>query len=410
MKTVINSFPKATILLLFFTLLFISCEKESKKPETTYLVSSELLVTYSANQVLSSMTAASILYPDLDTLLKDFYLGVKIYKVSYKTHLGDEEVIASGIISVPSDESAFPILSFQNGTNTCYSNAPSENSFSGLFSLISLAAGSGYIVTIPDYIGFGESKSILHPYHHRQSSDNAIIDLILATRELLDIKEEASFNGNLYLMGYSQGGWASCSALNTLEKTPHAGIIPVAADFGAGAYDIYEMGKYIVNATEYPNPFYLPYFIESRIANGIISDPLALYFKEPYAGKTSDLFNGQYCNDEMNEQYPQNIDSLLTPQLISEFETASEFETLRQQLKTNSIPAWNLSTPVRIYHSTGDKSVPSFESQLLYDNFIALGVPTGKISLVMVQDLSLDHSDAVVPWGIDALSWFASLK
>ena len=55
--------------------------------------------------------------------------GVWVYKVSYKTKFKNKDVVASGVVCVPMTDSAdpFPLLSFQNGTNTLHSKAPSLN-------------------------------------------------------------------------------------------------------------------------------------------------------------------------------------------------------------------------------------------------------------------------------------------
>lgn len=406
-----NRFFKGFFLFLVIVTLTISCEKDKEKTNFKYLADYELLYSYTPEQVQSIIIVASIIFPEVDTLLSTSAFGVEIYKVSYKTTFKGENIIASGIISVPKQGDNFPMLSFQNGTNTCNENAPSENIDNQLFKLISIVAGNGYIVTIPDYIGFGESKEVLHPYHHRESSNRAIIDLILAARELLDTKAViAATNGNLFLMGYSQGGWATLSVLHELEHNPVEDLTPVAASVGAGAYDMYKMGNYIVNIDEYPNPFYLPYFVQSHIANGFMEGPLTNYFKEPYASTIPGLFDGSRCNTEMNEEFPITMVDLLTSELVLNYETGSEFEPLRQELSNNSVPAWHVQVPIFIYHSMGDKSVPYFESEDLYNNLLNEGVSSDNLTLQLINDSNLDHSDAVVPWGIESFSWFGSMK
>jgi pimeloyl-ACP methyl ester carboxylesterase len=397
--------------LLLLIVVANSCEKDKDQSNYKYLESYELLKSYTPEQVQTILIIGSIIYPEIDTLISTSAYGVDVYSVKYKTTFKDSSIFASGIVSVPKEAGNFPIVSFQNGTNTCNSNAPSENSGDQFLQLISIAAGNGYIVTIPDYIGFGESSQILHPYHHRESSDRAIIDLIEASEELISTKEViASSNGNLFLMGYSQGGWATFSVLDNLEKNPIEGLTPVATSLGAGAYNIYKMGKYIVSLDEYPNPFYLPYFIQSRRANGFMSGELSTYFKEPYASTIPGLFNGTICNTEMNAELPTKMSDLLTSDLISNFETASQFEPLRQELTNNSITPWNVKTPLLIYHSKGDKSVPYFESEDLYNGLLQAGVNSSNIKYFLIDNPDLDHGDAIIPWGIQTLAWFGSLK
>lgn len=411
MKPQFHFFFRLIIYLLVVTTITISCEKDKEKPSYNYLENYQLINSYTPEQIQSIIIIGSIVYPEIDTLLSTSAFGVDVYKINYKTTFKGEYIIASGIVSMPKVGEAFPILSFQNGTNTCHSNAPSENSSDQLFRLISITAGNGYIVAIPDYFGFGASEQILHPYHHRESNNRAVIDFILAIQELLDIKDiSASANGELFLMGYSQGGWATLSVLDELEKSPVEGLTPAAVSIGAGAYDMYQMGNYIVNIDEYPNPFYLPYFIQSHISNGFMEGSLATYFNEPFATNIPGFFVGALCNPEMNEQFPTAMNDLLTAELVSDYESGNDFESLRQELTENSVPPWNVKTPLMIYHSMGDKSVPYFESVNLYNSLLNKGVASENIKYILVDDLELDHSDAVVPWGVEALTWFGSIK
>ncbi|MBN2485436.1 MAG: prolyl oligopeptidase family serine peptidase [Bacteroidales bacterium] len=415
MKAYYKVFVRPVLFAVSLTILIVSCENDngSSAPEynNQYLVSYELINSYNASQVQSSLILGSILYPEIDTLVATSVYGAEIYKITYKTTFRGGEIIASGLVSVPDASNSFPLLSFQNGTNTCHSNAPTVNTTDRLYTLIGFAAGNGYIVAIADYIGFGASKQVLHPYHHRESNNRAVIDLLQAVLEFTSTKNiRAKSNGQLFLMGYSQGGWATLSVLNELENNALDSIQPVAASCGAGAYDMVEMGRYIVSETEYSNPFYLPYFIQSHIANGYMQGSLATYFNEPYASSIPSLFDGNKCNTEMNNEFPQSIPELLAPKLLSEYETAAEFAPLRNELQENSIPAWKVKTPLLVYHSRGDKSVPFFESEQLYANLLGAGVPATGIKYIPENNTEIDHGDAVVPWGIETLAWFSSMK
>jgi hypothetical protein len=396
---------------IVFTLLLASCEKReaNEKIQGDYLYDYELVASYSAEDILSKLLIASIADPDFDTIITTSEYDVDVYKVIYNTNFNSTSILASGLVCIPSGNGSFPLVSFQNGTNTCNSNAPSENSTDMFYSLISVMSGSGYVITIPDYIGFGELNYILHPYHHRQSSNESIIDLIKAAQELIDSKLiQASLNNKLYLLGYSQGGWATLSVLNEIEKNAINNFTVQAAACGAGAYDLVAMSKHVMGLEEYNNPFYLPYFIESRNQNGLLSDPLTLYFKQPYADNIPAFFDGSLCNSELNAEFPSNMSELLTDDMLSNFETGAAYAPLRNALIENSLEAWNVTADLRLYHSNGDKSIPSFISTNMYNAFLDKGVSPSKLTLVLV-DL-LDHNDAIIPWGIDAFAWINTLE
>ena len=315
-----------------------------------------------------------------------------------------ENIIASGLVCIPQSEGTFPFASFQNGTNTCNSNAPSQNPSDQFYSLISVMAGSGYILTIPDYIGFGESEYILHPYHHKQSSNASVIDLVLAAKELVNSSvSEANNNNDIYLLGYSQGGWATLSILRELELNSNYAFNTIAAACGAGAYNLMEMSRHVLALDVYSNPFYLPYFIESRRQNEILATPLSSFFKQPYADNIPELFDGNFCISEINKNFPQQIDSLFTSEFIASFESGLEYSALREELTSNSVDIWNLQANIHFFHSKGDNSVPYKLSQNMFNSFKEEGVPNSQLSLTLID--SLDHNEAIIPWGIDALIW-----
>ena len=399
------------LVLLAVLILIVSCEKQDNENKVygDYLYEYELLSSYTEQQVKEKLFLGSLVIPGLDTLISSSEYGVDVYRILYQTSFNSEDIIASGLVCIPTSSGSFPIISFQNGTNTCHSNAPSENPSDIFYSLISIMAGSGYVITIPDYVGFGESVNILHPYHHKESSNAAVVDLLLAAQELITSSViQSSMNNELYLMGYSQGGWATMSVLKELEINSTGGFVINAAACGAGAYNLVEMSKHVLGLDEYSNPFYLPYFIESRRQNGILNEALTMYFNQPYANDIPDLFDGTLCNSEMNDQFPSRIAEMLTPDFIANFETSESYAPLRAELQKNSIDTWSLQADLRIYHSTGDNSVPSFLSENMYNDFIDQGVPPAKITLV--KEELLDHNDAINHWGIDALAWINSLE
>lgn len=407
---VINS-RKLFIAILGISLLNTTCKKdEPPVVENEYLIESKLIKTYTPQEVELTMLFGKLLYPEIESLIPGAVDGVRLYKIKYSTMLDGKKITASGMVSIPMSSGNFPMLSFQNGTNTCHMNAPSVNSSDELYSLIGIMASHGYIITIADYIGFGDSDNFLHPYHHKASSNSSIIDLLKATNEFVADNSVTDFNNEVYLMGYSQGGWATLNAFRELEELADEGFKPQAAACGAGAYDLMEMSKWILQQVNYTNPFYLPYFIESHRQNGFMTEDLETYFMAPYASDIPSLFDGSICNSELNEEFTDSIHLLLKADLIKNFETGTAYASLREALSTNSAIAWQTELPIRFYHSLGDNSVPSVLSEKIYNDFFLKGVSQGLLTLEITENDSIDHNDAIVPWGVDALLWINELK
>ena len=91
----------------------------------------------------------------LDSSVGDFGLsasyGAKMFSIVYETvdQFGNI-VIASGMLVIPDDSThAFPLTSFQHGTQVRRESAPSMNGFTTLSQVM---ASSGFIYMEPDYL------------------------------------------------------------------------------------------------------------------------------------------------------------------------------------------------------------------------------------------------------------------
>src|SRR5690606_9424254 len=107
--------------------------------------------------------------------------GVDTYRLVYKTSFGDASIDASGIVYVPRDiQVAAPLMSLQHGTTFHKDRAPSA---AGDFTGMEYFAAAGYIALMPDYIGYGSSAELFHPYYDEPTSANTVIDFIKAAKE-----------------------------------------------------------------------------------------------------------------------------------------------------------------------------------------------------------------------------------
>jgi pimeloyl-ACP methyl ester carboxylesterase len=406
------SYLKTTsLLILLCILVFTSCDDEqNENPELefTYLVDYEKLHTLQKNIIIVTQSAVALQYPEINLLKDSTNYSVDVYRLTYRTHYKDQEIIASGLACIPASEGIFPILSFQNGTNSAHANAPTENASNSMFTILQGLAGNGYILLIPDYIGFGASDTIVHPYYIKDPTNNAIIDLIIATREFIDnFIVDAVYSQDCYLAGYSQGGWASLSALQTIEHDELLDIQVKATSCGAGAYDLISATEYILALDTFPGPQYLPYYLYSHQQYGLITDPMNKYFQEPYASIIPDLFNGSLTNAQVNAQLTDTISNLLNADFITNFKVDNAYEEIRTDMVNNSVSAWPAASLLRFYHGTADLHVSPSQSKNIYQDFQSVGLG----DRAEYFDIpNVDHNGGVLPWGISTLVWFNELK
>lgn len=191
----------------------------------------------------------------------------------------------SGLVFMPTCSSgekiSAPIISLQHGTQVNRNNAPSKfDPNPGVFMKEPLRpetdeallnylecgmgaslAGMGYIVVMPDYPGFGDNSDI-HPYVHRSLGD-CVRDAVKATVALASAdqwKNRISWNGRLYLIGYSEGGYATMVGAKSLAAMSGGAIRVTAAIPCDGAYDLSgTMVERILEGRAELNPHYIPY-------------------------------------------------------------------------------------------------------------------------------------------------------
>lgn len=398
-------------LTLLLTLIFlsISCHNDDEaRIEHEHLQYIDKSLSYSSNSIKLILSTKLVEFPELADIIDKVTYDVQLYKVRYKTNCHDSSVIASGLFCLPVSEGKFPVISFQNGTNTSHDHAPSIDMLNESYMMIEVMASLGYVVLITDYIGFGSTSDMVHPYYHRQPTDQAVADLIRAFNEVeLENPSLASGNDTLYMMGYSQGGWATLSSFREVESGYPDMYVSVVS-CGAGAYDLPAMSEYVMGLETFPGPLYLPYFIYSHQVYGNIHDPLTKFFNNEYAQKIPDLFDGSYDNDEVNSQLTNSIPDLITADMLSNYATGSGFSELREVLYENSISGWNTQTPLRLYHGTIDDNVPPGQSSDLYEDFIDAGTSTSTIQYIPLDGYT--HGTGLLPWGVMTINWFNSIE
>ncbi len=394
-------------------LLFVnSCKKDNNDPfsDNLYLLSAERAATFTQDNVETLMNTAKVMYPEISQITGDVASGVEVYRVTYNTTFKGESVIASGLIVIPDVIGDYPVLSFQNGTNTLYSEAPSVNPFSTLYQMLECVSSMGYIVVIPDYIGFGSSESIFHPYLHKESTVTAVLDLLRAAGEFdEDIAKNITFLDEYYLLGYSQGGWATLSLLEAIDNSDQDEFNVAACACGAGPYDIDYFNTYILGLTEYPMPSFLGYIAKAYDDHDLFTNTLTDLFKQPYASNIETYFDGLHSTGQINDHLTTVIADLFTSDYITGFASSAAYQSIRDAMAENSIDAWDTSVPLLFVHGDADTYVP----KVISDNMVSAMTSASSTSGSNLEYVTLagkDHSGAIVPACIESLKFFKAIK
>ncbi len=331
--------------------------------------------------------------------------GVVIYRLVYNTNYKGERIEASGLLVIPDDTSQpLPLMSAQHGTIFSNAEAPSEFSLVNGVSGFELFAATGFVSIIPDFIGYGSSKSIVHPYYNAQLTGSATIDMILASKEFLD-QESIPYNDKLFLFGYSEGGYATVATQKMIEENPQFGLDVTAAAAGAGGYDIVGVMKDIINRETYDSPGYLAFITYAAIVTNDWTNPLTDFFQEPYASLIPGLFDGSLSQSGVNAQLTDTIDDLFNPNLLESLRNGT-MDLVTDEFALNSVHDWSPNATLRLYHSAGDDIIPIDNSK----ETATLMQTNGANDVTFIEVGGNSHGEAVIPMLENAVPWLLSLK
>ena len=411
MKAKTNS-VRFLLFLISVTLLYSGCKSNLTEPDTTvkdqYLVSYSLVRSMTSTEVTNLFSPAQLIYPDMVSVLPSVKSGAKVYSVTYNTALGTKKLVASGLVCIPDGGSTYPILSFQNGTNTVSANAPSLTANSYANQLITGFATTGFVTVLPDYLGFGSSTEIFHPYLNLEATVNHILDLFRAVKEM-SAKTELKFSisKDLYLMGYSQGGLATLQLNKAIETSFSSEFNLKGVGCGAGPYNLTQMTQIITSATTFPQPYYIAYIMKGFKSVAAFSNPYTDIFSEPYSSRIDGLFNGINSGGAINNQLTTNITDLFTTEFRTTFSTNSKFKVLTDALVASSVPAWRIKTPLILTHGLADTDVSPVMSQQLYADLIKLD-PALPVTFIPMP--GFDHGTASSPSLLRFVKQFLVIK
>jgi len=359
--------------------------------------------------------------------------GFKAYKIPYTTT--DEEnntIQASGVMIVPTaynvsdiDKQKLTIMKniglamVVNCHGTIFSNleAPSvaiENSAAPDSVGTIFTSVSGFVTLQPDYIGFGDSNNHYHPYLLEKSSANSVVDFVKAAIKFAqDNNIPVIASKDLYLTGYSQGGYVALAAQEKLEQDGSFNLkLSIPMD---GPYLLDPIANSVLNSDTIGVPSFMA-ATAYAYAKAYKKD-ISTLVQEPYASKLPTLFNGSLTRVEIDKQLTHKTKGdggLFTDTIAANYAT-SWFKTA---LETNSVVDFNPQTEVKLLHCLGDDVIPYKIAQDASQGFPQQNGATN-VSLIPVEptykqdpntQLRLGHAACAAPAYKIAASIFANTR
>ncbi len=337
---------------------------------------------------------------------------VEAYYVLYRTIDGKgDSTVASGLCLVPSTDTCnfFPMISYQHGTIMKKSDVPSRLNGESLVGQLFCSLGN--IAVCPDYVGLGDSPG-LHPYCHDKSEATATIDLIRAAREFMTDSIFKYDNGQIFLIGYSQGGHATMAVHKYIEENNLMNELNIVASAPcSGPYHMSgAQAEMILDTPDYPSPAYLVYiiFAYNSVYENIFSHPTEV-LNYPFDTIVPVYLNGNYSHNELNSMLPDSLYLLLNDSFYVAVlnDMNDKLTPFWQNLLDNDNYNWAPEAPVRMYYCQADEQVSYLNSIHADSAMLALGA-------VDVQSInvlpSANHGDCGIPAIISAYNWFNTLR
>ena len=309
----------ARSILAVSVLLFVGCG-DLDQPTNEQASGGEVVVDLDGASIKKSLMDAKVPGVDESTTV----YGYKAYKIPYTTT--DEEgnsVKVSGLMVIPTEvpdavnQLGFSIVSDSHGT--IFANAEAPTVIAGA---TSAPAGSSVILTSlfafvtlqADYIGFGDSSDHYHPFILKKSLASTTVDFIKAAKKFA--KDNAiNLNGQLFLTGYSEGGYTAMAALEQIENEGELQVSLAAPMAGPYAVDLMAQG--VLSQPKLSVPSFMAN-IAYAYANAY-SEDVSNVVNEPYALKLEDLFDGSKTRDEIDPEFISRIATSLRQKMPIKF-------------------------------------------------------------------------------------------
>jgi len=394
-------------LALFAVVLLGGCGGGLDSPNNGRVVGGEVVVDFPADLLRQKLIDEGTPGVDENTTV----FGYKAYRIEYRTvDENGSPVNASGLMVVPTDRGTRPgdaqkldymysvglsLVSDSHGTIFADREAPTavaEATLAPAGSPILLSSLAGFVTLQADYIGFGASSDHYHPYLLERSSAAATVDFIKAARTFAR-DNGIPLNSQLYLTGYSEGGYVSLAALRMLEDEGET--VTVAAPM-AGPYMLDRMAQGVLSQSTLPIPSFMANVAYAYALS--YEQPVDSLVLEPYASELPNLLDGSLTRKEIDAELPHNTRDLFVPEAIAQVLDGNMSYWFYGSLFANSTAYWGPHTPVRLVHCLGDDVVPFMMSAatagVMMRDFNASSVEVWPVEVLVTGD-----ANTTLRWG-----------
>lgn len=382
-----------SVIFLVASLFGCGNEEDTLDRESTLLRSSEEIHTWSRGEIQVALGISQ-----LDVPLEAVKSNVTIHNVIYETTYKGEKLLVSGRVFVPDTEELISTICFSHGTISAHSEAfTALTASSGTSLLLSGLASLGFVVVAPDLIGFGASSELSQAYYLEEPTAVTTVDNIYASR-ILASNLRVKVDNELYLVGYSQGGYSTMATHKHIEQVGMKYFELKASFPAAGGYHIAAVQEEVFSNETYDNPFYLGLVAVSYLEHYDWTGEnrnLSMFFNEPFASTLPLLVDGNKTSGQINDALNDTLSVLVQSDYLKNT-NAAKYEFLLDAYNDNSPTDWVPIIPLFMYHGDADITVPYQNSVDVYNAFIKAGVSKEILTFTTLQ--GADHLSGATPY------------
>lgn len=326
--------------------------------------------------------------------------GVRLFRLRYATETANgDPTTASALVALPRRGRPRGLVSWQHGTASLRTAAPSAKDPANGLLPAAVFAGDGYALVAPDYVGYGISAE-RHDYYLADHMATVVRGAIAAAWEALT-SAGADVAPRLALAGFSEGAHASLVAQLRIEAEPIPGLELVGTAPVAAAVDLAGCG--LRGALRGESRFcslYLAWLASTYASHygGPLTDVLTAY----WAGQVADLFDGTVDGDTTVARLPTDPRDLLDPGFVRTVEAGAPHWFL-DRLRENSLLDRAPRTPVRLFFGRADTDVTPDQAHAY-----ASAHPGAPIETVCVGDH--DHEQTLLRAVVPLRDWIGGLR
>lgn len=336
------------------------------------------------NQVEGKSTFMQMFSP-----LMNMITYAKVHQIvgTYESEYKGEKIILSGNMYVPKSKECRGLILACHYTYAALCESPSQGP-----TLSSLLATKGFAVVDADYVGFGITYQMVHPYLDKNATARAVADLGKIARPFLEANGYTFKTDDVIIFGYSQGGHAATAVQEFIEShEDYYRALPLTKVYcGGGPYD--PMTTYdVAKATDVIGfPAVVPMFLQGTIyANDLDKGATPISEKDflSDAMLQDDRFktwlnSKAYTMDQVNILMKNigcgQFSTILRPEAMGGEDYAPN-KVLFEKLADNATTTYCPKTPMYIFHSKGDDVVTFENAEALQKKFRELGADESKI-------------------------------